>query len=231
VVPNQLDPKNLILATFVTGTFTAKVVAFYILVPIAYLLILSGAALMVPLRVCAYVCPFLCVCLFAFIAVLDLSGRSNQNLEVVAIGTLGILAGLSPIAVVNKAVRHPYLLAVLYLLYTTAITVWNVPYPLEVVGTILSVTIIYLVGTIGRKTNWIRDELILLGKYSLFGYISQIVVLQMLGAGLRHLNVRSTASVISFPAALALSVIAVELVHRARSRAASVDRLYRVVFN
>ncbi len=227
-VPAFLDVKS-VLAIFVTGTFTSKVVAFYILVPIAYLLMLSGT-LMVPLSGWRYGFHASCVCLFALIAILDLSGGHSQHLEMVAIGTLGILAGFRPIAVVNTLVRHPYVLVLSYLLYTMAIATWNVPYPLEVVGTLLSVTIIYLVGTLGNQTNWIREELILLGKYSLFGYISQIVVLQML-AGLRHLNLGSAAAVISFPAGFALTVIAVEVVHRARMRATSIDGLYKAVFN
>jgi len=229
MLSNLLDSKNL-LATFVTGTFTSKVVAFYILVPIAYLLMLSGI-LMALLRVWRYVFHATCLCLFALIAILDLRGESNQNVEMVAIGMLGVLAGFSSIAVVNKVVRHPYMLAASYLLYAMAITIWNVPYPLEVVGTFLSITIIYLIGTIDSKATWIRDEIILLGKYSLFGYISQIVVLQILAATLRHLNLRSTAAIISFPAGFALSIIAVEVIHRARMRAVSIDRLYRAVFN
>ena len=67
--------------------------------------------------------------------------------------------------------------------------------------------------------------------YSLFGYISQIVVLQVLAAGLRHLGLRSNASVISFPATLALTITRRKWFDRVRMRVASVDRLYRAVFN
>jgi len=227
--PNPLDPESL-LAIFLTGNFTGKLVVFYILLPIAYLLIVSGT-LMFPLRVSKYVVHVVSVCLFALVWMLDVSGRNNPNLDMVAIGALGILAGFSPLAEVNKLARHPYALAVSYLLYTVAIAIWNVPYPLTVVGTVLSVTIIYLVGTIDVKATWIRDEIILLGKYSLFGYISQIVILQSLSVSLRHFNLSGTAALISFPAAFALTVIAVEVVHRARSRATRVDMLYKAVFN
>ena len=66
---------------------------------------------------------------------MDLTGLShNNNIEMVAIGALGILAGFSPIAVVNKVVRHPYVLTVSYALYTIAIAAWNVPYPLQLWG-------------------------------------------------------------------------------------------------
>jgi hypothetical protein len=229
VAPDLLETTNL-TAIFVTGTFTGKVVAFYVLVPIAYLLILSGV-LMLPLRAFRYTFHVTCASLFVAIAVLGLGGRNNHNLEMLAIGVLGILAGLNPIAAVNKVVRHPYILVVSYLLYTIAIATWNVPYSLEVVGTLLTVTIIYLVATIGSKANWFRDELVFIGKYSLFAYIAQIVILQLLAAGFRHLDVGDIALVISFPAGFGLTVIAIELVHRARVRAARIDRLYKALFN
>jgi len=221
---------SLFLSTFVTCSFTTKVVAFYILVPIAYLLILAGA-LMVPLRVYRYSFHIACICLFVSIAGLDLAGGNNPNLEMVAVGAVGILAGFSPLSVINTLVRHPSVLMPLYILYSIAITAWNVPYPLEVAGTVLSVTILYLIGNTYATTNRFSDELILIGKYSLFGYISQIVVLQTLAIALRYFNLRSTAAVISFPAAFALTIISVESVHWARKRFLSMDRMYKAVFN
>ena len=229
LVPSLLHPRNL-MASFVTGDFNGKVVAFYVLVPIAYLLILSGT-LMVPFRSFKYIFNVVCVCLFAAISILYLSGTKSQLLEMLAIGILGIVVGFSPIAALNKAIGRPSMILFAYVLYVIAIAVWNVPYPLEIMGTCLSVTIIYLVGTVSSRPNRIREGVLLLGKYSLLGYISQIAILQILAASVRHLSFRSAAVVISFPAAFALVVIAVEVVHRARLRAISIDRLYRLVFN
>ncbi len=228
VAPALLDSRAL-LATFVTGDFTSKVVAFYVLVPIAYLLMLS-APLMLSLRVFRYSFHAACLILFGAIAVLDVYGRKGPNLEMVAIGMLGLLAGFSPISAINRAIQHPYALVSAYFFYTIAITAWGVPYPLEVVGTCLSVMIIYLVGTMDGKLNRIRDEVSLLGKYSLWGYISQIVILQFLQAGFRHLSLGSAGLAVSFAAALTLTVIAVEIVHRGRSKAEGIDTLYRAVF-
>jgi hypothetical protein len=162
---------------------------------------------------------------------MDMCGVKSQNMEIVAIGMLGVLVGFIPISVINKVIRHPYLLAFSYLIYVATIAVYDVTYPLEVVGTCLSVAIIYLVGTIDRKPGWIRDEIILLGKYSLFGYIAQISILQILQAGLRHLGLRSAVLAISFSAAFLLLLITVKLTDRARVRAVSMDKLYKAVFN
>ncbi len=229
LVANLLNPES-ILATFVTGDFTSKLVAFFILVPIAYLLMLSGI-LMVPQRIYRYTFHVVCVFLFIAISMLDLMGAKNQDLELVAIGMLGVLAGFTPIERINKFVRRPYLLAFAYLLYTIAIAIWNVPFPLEVVGTCLSVMVIYLVGSTERQPGRIRNEVILLGKYSLFAYISQIAILQILKASLWHLSFGIPVLVVSAVAAFALTVISVEVVDRARLAAPSINRLYKAVFN
>jgi len=229
VATDSLDVRG-IQATFVTGNFTSKVVAFYILVPIAYLLILSGI-LMVPQRVCRYTFHYVCALLFALIALLAWNGARNQILEILAIGMLGTLAGFTRIDIINTMIRHRYLLACGYAVYTLAIAIWNVPYVLEIAGTCLSVTIIYLVGTINVQPRKVSDRIILLGRYSLFGYISQIAILQVLEVGLRHISPRGIALFISFSAAFALTLLSVEVVDHARMRARCIDRVYRVVFN
>jgi hypothetical protein len=226
----DLPNSGILLSTFVTGEFSGKAVAFYILVPIAHLLMLS-AILMVPLRFYRYTFHVACIFLFALIVVHDLIGLKNQTLEIIAIGMLGVLAGFAPIGLVNRMVWHPFLLAFSYLFYLIAIAIWNVPYPLEVVGTLLSVSSIYLIGSSDWKYYTIRNEVILLGKYSLFGYISQIAILQLLQTGLRHVNPRGVALFISFPAAFAFTVISTKTIERARMRSATADRLYRAVFN
>ena len=90
--------------------------------------------------------------------------------------------------------------------------------------------VIYLVGISGSDSGIIKSEVILLGKYSLFGYISQIAILQILAASLRHFNLGFAVLSLSFVAAFALTIVSVEVVDRARARAASMDRLYKAVF-
>jgi hypothetical protein len=227
----QLALRN-IIAVFYTGNISVlpgKVVSFSILVPISYLLILSGV-LILPYRI--YRGTFHAVGIFLLLSALtlDFIGLPSWNLEALTIGMLGVVAGFIPIAKVSKFVRHPYLLGAAYLCYLAAITVWNVRFPLLIVGVCLSLMAIYLVGTSDGEPGRIRAEFILLGKYSLFGYISQIAILQFLSAGLRHVNIGAGRLVISFIAAFALTIISVEAVDRTRTRAKSMDKLYKAVF-
>jgi peptidoglycan/LPS O-acetylase OafA/YrhL len=231
IVKNPLDLRNLFFV-FVSGNLPvvgAKLVSFYILVPISYVLILSGA-LMLPYRIFRYTFHLVCVLLLLSIVILGLIDAHSQNLELFTIGMLGVLTGFVPIAVINGFVQHPYILGFAYLCYTIAITIWNVPFPLLIVGVCLSLMVIYLVGLGGGESGIIRREVILLGKYSLFGYISQMVILQFLSAGFHHVDPGIAVLVISFVAAFALTVISVEVVDRARAKAPSMDKLYKAVF-
>jgi peptidoglycan/LPS O-acetylase OafA/YrhL len=231
LVRNPLDPGN-IFTIFVSGNYPVtggKLVAFSILVPISYLLMSSGV-LMLPYKRFRYTFHLVCVLLLLSILILGFTGVQSYNLEFITIGMLGVLIGFMPIAAINEFVRHPYALASAYLCYAIAITIWNVPFPLLIVGVSLSVMVIYFVGASGSESGAIRSEVILLGKYSLLGYISQIAVLQILSAGLRHVHLGFGGLVVSFFAAFALTIVSVEVVDRARANTASVDRVYKAVF-
>jgi peptidoglycan/LPS O-acetylase OafA/YrhL len=228
---NPLDPGN-VFTILVSGNLPVtggKLISFSILVPISYLLMFSGA-LMLPYRFYRYTFHIVCILCLLSILILRLADAQSFNLEFVTIGMLGVLIGFVPIAAINGFVRHPYTLAFAYLCYTIAITMWNVPFPLLVVGVFLSVMVIYLVGASGSEYGAIKNEVVLLGKYSLFAYISQVAILQILSAGFHHVQLGVAGLGLSFSAAFALTILSVEMVDRARARMASVDRLYKVVF-
>jgi len=221
-----------LFAVFVSGTLPVtggKLVSFSILVPISYLLMFSGA-LMIPFRFYRYTFHVACVVLLSSIVILDVTGSGSYNLEFIAIGMLGVLTGFLPIETINHFVRHPYMLVFSYACYVIAITVWNVPFPLLVVGVFLSLSLIYLIGGGGNESGTIRSEIILLGKYSLLGYISQVAILQILSVSLRHVSLGVAGLGMSFFAAFALTIVSVEVVDRARARVSSADRLYKAVF-
>lgn len=224
--------QKVLAEVFISGnvlTATGKLVAFYILVPISYLLLLS-AALLVPQRRFRYIFHVACGIYLGSILVLAVFGIRSYNLEFVTIGLIGVLIGLIPLERINRAVSHPYLLGLAYSFYLMAITWWNVPFGLLVPGVALSVSIIYLVGIRAGDRNLLQQHVILLGKYSLFGYVAQIAILQLLSAGLRHLHSERIVIIVSFAAAFALTSISVEAVDRLRMRSAAFDRAYTTVF-
>ena len=208
----------------------AKTVAFSILIPISYLLVLS-ALLLIVCRYYKHAFYLAWVTLVAAVFVVGGRGVHSSILEMVTIGLLGVIMGYAPIERVNSIVRHPVALALAYAGYLTAINKWNVIYPLQVIGVVLSLMIIYLVGETGNPNGKFKRLNILLGKYSLWGYVAQIAILQLLHGGLRSLDLGETATmVISFIAAFALTILAVQAMDRARRSSKIVDRSYRAVF-
>jgi peptidoglycan/LPS O-acetylase OafA/YrhL len=231
VAKNSFQPETLI-AIFVSGnlgTSGGKLGAFPILVPISYLLMLAGG-LMLPHRFFRYTFHIVFALMMFSILILGLTGARAPILESVAIGMLGVLTGFAPISTINDFIRYPFALLFAYLGYTIAITIWSDPFPLVIVGVLLSLIVIYLVGSGGIGSGAVRNEVILLGKYSLLAYISQIAVLQILSAGFHRFNSGAAVLPISFAAAFALTIICVEVVNRARAKSASADRLYKAVF-
>lgn len=228
---NMISPRFLV-TFFIFGDLPAdgpKLVSFSILVPISYLLITSGA-LMLPYRRYKYTFHVVCVALLMASVVLGYSGDRNYNLEFVSIGMLGALIGFAPIEAIDKCGRHPYLLAAAYVGYLIAITIWGVPFLLLIVAVLLNLCILYLFGARGGLPARINDETILLGKYSLFGYISQVAILQLLSReyGRVHLGILRMPS--SFLVAVALTIVSVEVVDRSRRRSKSAARIYKAIF-
>ena len=220
------------MPVFVTGNVAVagvgRGVAFYILVPIAYLLILSSALCSLGkfFRYGFYVA---CACGLLGILALRLNGAESSNLELLTIGLLGVIVGYFPISQINALVRHPLLLAAAYAGYIVAITFWNVIYPLQVVGVCLSLMILYLLGGQGDEKGRLQSRIILLGKYSLFGYISQIAILQVLRRAFRYTDLGPAVLTVSFVLAIVLTVLSVEAVNSAR-RHSTADKVYRWVF-
>jgi peptidoglycan/LPS O-acetylase OafA/YrhL len=117
-----------------------------------------------------------------------------------------------------------------YLLYVAAITIWNVRFPLQVVGVCLSVMLIYTIGARWGTHGLPQRCVVELGKYSLFSYVTQIAALQLLRRGLRGADLTGAELLVPFALALAATILAVQLVVTVRARSAVADSLYRTVF-
>ena len=211
-----------------TAVATGKVAAFYILVPISYLLLVAAGLL--ALSRYKYVFLYASFALLAVVLILEWYGIKIPNLELLTIGLIGISVGYVPVGKVNALAAHPYAIVLGYVAYLIAITIWNVIYPLQIVGVCLNVLLIYLWGTIGKDAANARQAVVLLGKYSLVGYIVQIVVLQALYKGLHSFALGLFGRLACLLAAIALTVLGVEILHRLRGKSTAVDRLYRAVF-
>jgi peptidoglycan/LPS O-acetylase OafA/YrhL len=212
-----------------TSVAGVKAATFYVLIPISYLLIASAALLVVCgyFRYAFYIATALCL---LTIYLLNQSGNQNPNLELLTMGLLGVLAGYIPLAKISWFARHPYTLLVSYVLYIVAITLWNVPYPLQIVGVCLTLLVLYALGSGEGEPGVVRGHIILLGKYSLFGYIAQMAFLQIIHRFVRQIDFGDGGRLISFALGFALTMTSIELVDRLRKASGVFDTAYKAVF-
>jgi peptidoglycan/LPS O-acetylase OafA/YrhL len=211
-----------------TASEGQKSIAFSMLVPIAYLLILSAGLVILTKRL-RYAFRYT---LFVLIVVVMLSyayGMVSSYLDLLMIGVLGVVIGFAERGQMAFVLSHPYVLIVLYCCYLAVITMWDVTLPLQVASVILTTALLYIAGS--RKAPgaaWRRT--VLLGKYSLLGYISQIAILQ----GLRRISWLSQHGVgvllTSLLLGMLLTVMLVEAADFARRKSTLADGLYRLVF-
>lgn len=215
-----------IAAAYLTGIAR---VAFSVLVPIAYLLILS-AGLLVLSRYYRNIFHVASAVSVACALLLELRGIRSGYLQLVSIGMLGVSVGYIPMDRINRLVKRPLAIFVAYLVYLAAITFWDDSYLLQIVGVSLSLAIIYWIGLECSEASRIGKVVTLLGQYSLFAYIAQIVILQVLRRSVGPLDVSVVVAVAAFMLCVACTIVSVEVLDRARVKVAGVNKAYTAVF-
>jgi peptidoglycan/LPS O-acetylase OafA/YrhL len=238
--PARFEAQHAVLATslrnicwvFIVANPTTsagqKSVAFSMLVPIAYLLILSAGLVVLTKRQRHAFRYSLFVLIVAVMLSYDYRMVSSY-LDLLMIGILGVVIGFAERGQMAIVLGHPFVLMLLYCCYLAVITIWDVTLPLQVASVILTTALLYIAGSRSAPgAAWQRT--VLLGKYSLLGYISQIAILQ----GLRRISWLSQHGVgvllASLLLGMLLTVMVVEAADFARRKSTLADGLYRLVF-
>ncbi|MBX3300767.1 MAG: hypothetical protein KF693_00980 [Nitrospira sp.] len=203
---------------------------FSVLLPISYLLILS-TLIFLGMQATQYTLSMLCVALFICVTFLDYYAISSPNLSLIAVGILGMVFGQYPLKQIADWSGHSWAIASLYAGYLIALNAWGERYFLEVIGVCLSVMLLYGVGVKNFWSRPIGSTLVMLGKYSLFSYIAQIGLLQLLQRSLATVNIHTwMVWALSFFGAFALTILIVRVAHQIRSKFQVIDKMYRLVF-
>ncbi len=206
-----------------------RAAVFDVLVPIGYLLILT-APLLVAYR--WFTGAFYLAFGVSFLGVFVLRhyGMIIPNLELISIGLLGMLAGNIPRQSLDKMVHYAPLFLAAYGVYLIAITLWNALYILQIAGVCLSLALIYLFGSKISGSGPLQTRLLLLGRYSLFAYVTQITLLQILVRVSPQIKWGPVIQMFLLFTTLACTQIAVELIDRGRNKSKALDHLYRLAF-
>lgn len=218
---------NRIDVILLTGEGRAAV--FGVLLPISYVLLVAAALLRIrsfaphALHAAALLtCP---VCI-----VLAHYGRLVLNLDLLSMGMLGTAAGFIPRHQLDRVARHLWLFVIAYAGYSVAVRFQYPTYLMNILGVSLSVLLLYSIGLRYTRRDVISANLTLLGNYSLFSYLVQIAVLQLLFRSAQALGFATTDVLLPLALTLVITTGAAHAAHFLRKRVSSADRLYRAVF-
>lgn len=215
-------------AVFVWGN--APMASFEILLPIAYLLLLA------PLLLRAHFASRRLVPGFALLSLVGCSGMEQagvawSHLCLLSVGVIGAAAGVIPLAKLDAILRKRWPLVVTaYLVYWVCQVAWGQIYPVQVFAACATLPMIHAVAIRLNIKACLNQEVSRLGRYSLFSYIAQIALLQILHR-VQVFDETSKASVVCMGfATLIATWAAVCLVEYSRRRSSWIGAGYRAVF-
>ena len=212
-------------AVFVEGSARA---AFDILVPISYFLLLAPFVLFVSGRLQISLWAIAAAAIVSTL-IAEAGGLTNPHLEMLSVALLGLAAGTLRGRAVALS-RSPVVILGAYVIYVATITLWNVPFSLQVVGVCLSVLVLHAIAQVCGSTGLLQRYLVRLGEYSLLAYIVQIIVLQMLRRGLRGYDLSGAGLAVPLAIGIFSTIAVVEATAWLRRRSAVVDQSYRTAF-
>ncbi len=202
---------------------------FEVLLPIAYFLILAPGLLWVRSRTKSAITLF-AVAIFLLCIVLEREGKTYENLSLLSAGLIGMACGLVRMESIDKfAVKWLPVLG-LYALYRVSSYFFGENYPIQIFGAVTSLVLLYGLALHLDCDSGTGRWMVLLGKYSLAGYLIQIPLIQLLvlfhgGKPTHWMGVFAVAMI-----TMALLFFIVQGLNFMRSRSSIVDSIYKAVF-
>lgn len=212
---------------YVAGT--ERTVSFEVLLPIGYLLCISP----IFLAISSYSKKvFGLVLLIFFILAWHATSLNSSAINpiLMAAGLMGMLFGTIEKSRLAALAKCWVWLVAINAVYLTAAYHEPPSFIGQVLGTCTSLMLIFAMGCLIGNGGWLHSRIITLGNYSLFSYIFQIALLQLI---IRSFPVLSSATFgfwLLFFSTLIIMAIAVESLDFLRARLPVADRVYRLVF-
>jgi uncharacterized membrane protein len=201
---------------------------FEVLLPIAYFLILAPALLWLRSRTKGGIA-FFAGALFLLCLVLDTHGMSYKNLYLLSAGAIGMACGLVRIECIDRLASKLLPVFGVYAAYRLCSFFFGEIYPIQIFGALISLIVLYGLALHLDCDSRVGRQIVLLGKYSLAGYLIQIPLIQILvffcGKPAHWIGVFAITLITS-----ALLFIAVQGLNFMRNRNSIVDGAYKAVF-
>jgi hypothetical protein len=221
-----------ILSKFYTVYFfgSYKIVAFELLIPISYTLILTGI-MVFTLKEKIYLVLPLSITLFLYCSYFFFYQNAAYNLRYLTIGLLGTAFGLIPFKKIDKLRKHWYIVSGIFIVHLIILIYTRLYYPIYVLNVVFSLMFLYMLGSKIISNNIFIYNIILLGKYSLFAYLLQIAVLQIIARILPFRYLITTRAIAGFIVTLASVMLSVYLLNHYKKKSNFLSKLYNLVFS
>lgn len=202
---------------------------FEVLLPIAYFLIIAPALLWVRSRTRSAVTLF-AVAIFLLCVVLERGGTTYKNLSLLSAGMIGMACGLIRIESIDWfAVKLPLVLG-LYAIYRLCSYRYGEIYSVQIFGALVSLILLYGLALHLDCDSRVGRRIVLLGKYSLAGYLIQIPLIQGLVLSFHGKPTHWSGVIAIALITAALLFFIVEGLNFLRTRSSVVDGAYKAVF-
>jgi hypothetical protein len=207
---------------------SGRFASFPILTSIGYLLLLAPLLLVIG-SLNRWMLPALALMLFIFCSVVEWRGTVGYHLSLISAGIAGAAFGLVPLERISGFARKWFIVVPLYGLYRTGSYFIGDPYPMQLMGVVTGLLVLYSLALLLPIRMQSYKETVLLGRYSLFGYIVQLGVIQVT---VRMFGPFETPLSVVILAVVTLAVMwaITRITHWLRAKARVVDLTYRAAF-
>jgi hypothetical protein len=213
---------------YVTGD--AQGVAFDVLVPISYTLLLAIPVLSIQAVKPRFLAQ-LAIATFIVCATTGAYGSSIGNLNLVSAGVIGMWLGTRDQRAVDRVTGSWQFVLALLAFYLCVVVFGPDNYGSQILITCIALLVIYSIGRMVPLEGWCARQVRLLGRYSLVSYVVQILYLQGARAiETLHLTSPMAAATLMTLVIGLLTWATVVVLDESRSRVKTMDRLYMLVF-
>lgn len=171
----------------------------------------------------------LTVVLFAAGCFWEWDGNLNYYFSMATFGIIGMCLGRICLGKLEEASRRWAIVLPLYCAYRLCSYLFTEVFPVQLAGTVLSLLILLGLALMLSEEGFVCRQCALLGRYSLFGYIFQLLVLQLLRRIIHTPEPMLTFTILAV-ITLLLTWLGTLAVDKLRRRARAVDASYKFAF-
>jgi hypothetical protein len=164
-----------------------------------------------------------------FWSVMEWNGFVSYHLGMIGYGIMGTAFGLLPLERVAGFARKWLIVVPLYCLYRAGSYFIGEPYAMQLMGVLTGLLMLYSLALALPSKTYVHRQIVLLGRYSLFGYIIQLGIIRVI-LGIFGPFDTPLAVLILMVAALTATWAVTSIIDWLRQKARFVDLTYKAAF-